>query len=500
MNRDTSETAPRYKLALGLILVVAAALRLFHLTFQSLWIDEGFTAKLIVQPLGDFVQLLWIEPFMAAYDIVLYPWARLGTSETMLRMPSVIFGVATVALVYRLGIRLFDRRVGLVAAAILAVAPSSIAYSQEARSYSMLMFLSALSWLWFLDAVQRDRPRSWLRYGIVAALTGYTHFFGVLLVPDQIAALIATRGFKGQIARRLIVTCMAIGAAWLPIILFFVSPNTVNHADWMPPTTFEEIGHTIVRIAGGLNGNAGVMLAVLWTIACAFAVIAMFRMSKQQNSAVPSFGYAAALCGAVTPVILTLAISEIRPILQARYLLECVPSATVLAAAGIVQVRWRPALYGLAVASVVLVLRQQYTWFWTPQKDDWRAATRYLAANARAGDAIAFFPPYAKFSFDYYTERLGLKSPEQAIYPTTNPIGDSEFLRSKYVSAQDAATNLVPALSTPRAWVISRCWNGIPAVNSDADAVLGAFGRKYPSMRRIDISGVDMRLYSSEPP
>jgi len=499
MNHGPSESSSRDKIALGVILLVAAALRLFHVTFQSFWLDEGFTAKLIVQPLGDFVRLLRVEPFMAAYDILLYPWARLGTSEAMIRMPSVIFGVATVALVYRLGLRLFDRRVAIVGATILALSPSSIAYSQEARSYSMLMFLSALSWLSFLDAVQRDTPRNWLRYAVVAALAGYTHFFGVLIVPSQIAALVAARHMTRQIARRLTLTCLAIAAAWLPIVLFFMSPNTVNRADWMPPTTLEEIGHTIVRISGGLNGNAGVILAVLWTIACALAVVAMFGLSEPQSSAGASLGYFAALSGAISPVVLTLAISEVRPMLQARYLLECVPSAAVLAAAGIVQIRWRPALYGLAVAFIVLVLRQQYTWFWTPQKDDWRSATRYLAANARPGDAVAFFPPYAKFSFDYYTEQLGLKPPEQVSYPTTNPIGDPAFLHTKYVSAQDAAAHLVPNLSASRAWVISRCWNGIPAVNRDAEAVLGAFGRKYPSMRKIDVSGVDMRLYSSEP-
>src|SRR6185437_10957473 len=80
------------------------------------------------------------------YYCVAWVWARLfGDHEAGLRSLSAVAGVLVVPIAYGLGARLIGRRAGLIAAALTACNPLLVWYSQEARSYSMLVLLSAVS-------------------------------------------------------------------------------------------------------------------------------------------------------------------------------------------------------------------------------------------------------------------------------------------------------------------------------------------------------------------
>ena len=96
------------------------------------------------------------------YYVLAWGWAKaFGTGEVGLRSLSALFGAATVPLAYCIGAELANRRAGLIAAALVAVSPMLIWYSQEARSYALLVFFCAASLLFFARALrtaQRPRP------------------------------------------------------------------------------------------------------------------------------------------------------------------------------------------------------------------------------------------------------------------------------------------------------------------------------------------------------
>ena len=88
------------------------------------------------------------------YYALAWGWAKaFGTSEVGLRSLSALFGAATVPVAYLIGRELASRRAGLAGAAIVAVNPMLIWYSQEARSYALLIFFAALSLLFFARAL-----------------------------------------------------------------------------------------------------------------------------------------------------------------------------------------------------------------------------------------------------------------------------------------------------------------------------------------------------------
>jgi hypothetical protein len=124
-DREFERVADRH-LLLGGIVVLGLALRAYALGAESFWVDEIFTARVVLDysPAYILFRLPIQDPHPPLYYELLWLWTRAtGVSETSLRALSALFGAATVPLVYAVADRLYDRRVGLVAALFFAVSP-----------------------------------------------------------------------------------------------------------------------------------------------------------------------------------------------------------------------------------------------------------------------------------------------------------------------------------------------------------------------------------------
>jgi hypothetical protein len=171
----------------GMILValLAAFLRLLGFGAQSIAFDEGYSLAVGSADWPTLFQATLssgVHPpfFYILYKIVLPLW---GTSEFGARFIAVVFGLLAVPLTYRLGALLFDRRVGWLAAALLALNPIHVWLSQEARMYALLIALSLADMLCFWQALRRPRQAYWLGLMALHALIFNLHFFGLKFDP-----------------------------------------------------------------------------------------------------------------------------------------------------------------------------------------------------------------------------------------------------------------------------------------------------------------------------
>jgi hypothetical protein len=138
---------------------------------------------------------------------------QLGDPTIWTRMPSLILGTAVVPVVYLIGSRTTGRAAALVAAAVIALAPFSIHYSVENRAYAALTFFSALSTLALLTALRRNRPLTWLAYGVSTAAVIYTHYTGVFVVVAQLGWALWT---QRECVRQLVLVHAGVAVAFLP--------------------------------------------------------------------------------------------------------------------------------------------------------------------------------------------------------------------------------------------------------------------------------------------
>src|SRR3954470_7956765 len=174
--------------ALIALTVLAAAVRFSTLSVQSYWVDEAVTIDLLHHSFGGMISAIpESESTPPLYYAIAWVWAKLfGTGEVGLRSLSALFGTATVPLAYAAGRRLITQRAGLALAALAAVNPLLVWFSQEARAYALLAMLAAASVALFARALERPTAHGLAGWAVVCALALAAHYFAIFVVAPQV--------------------------------------------------------------------------------------------------------------------------------------------------------------------------------------------------------------------------------------------------------------------------------------------------------------------------
>lgn len=175
-----------------LILLCGTLLRLYHLGAEPLWMDEGYTLQTITWEVNEtnsaktvLARIVEKESSPPLYFMMLYYWTKLtNLSAYNLRLPSVLFSILSLFVIFLIGNKILNYRTGLIAMLLMAVSMSNIVFAQEARAYSLFVFLSLLSTYFFIRFV--TEKKRWILYPIVTALMLYTHFFAFIVIGLQL--------------------------------------------------------------------------------------------------------------------------------------------------------------------------------------------------------------------------------------------------------------------------------------------------------------------------
>lgn len=183
-------TSHASRLILLTTLLLAFALRVYHLDGQSFWSDEGISLLRSDQPLGALLANMPTE-HVPGYFVILHGWLRLvGDSDFAVRFLSVWPSVLAVALLFRLGVTMgagsARHATGVLAATVgallLATGAFQVWYAQEARMYGWLLAATLTATLLLWQILYGARPGSAaLGYALAMALTVYLHLYGFLI-------------------------------------------------------------------------------------------------------------------------------------------------------------------------------------------------------------------------------------------------------------------------------------------------------------------------------
>jgi mannosyltransferase len=223
---DTRRAAWWPLLALTLL---AAALRLSTLGLQSFWYDEAFTPIHVLHASlsATLRSVAHTENTPPLWYVLAWADARVfGTSAVALRLPSALAGIATVPVAWAIGRELEDpsaRRAGrargaaVVCAALVAVDPLFVWYSQEARAYALFVLMAALAMLYFLRSAREPTPRRMVAFAVTGSLALLTHYFAAFLLVGMALWLLSDRCARRSALPALGVLAL-VGAALLPLI------------------------------------------------------------------------------------------------------------------------------------------------------------------------------------------------------------------------------------------------------------------------------------------
>lgn len=423
------------------ILLLGLSLRLNGLDAKSLWQDEIFTAA-IASTENSLSRVVSIPlhntplPKPPLYFLITHFFLYVGDNDFLLRFPALFFGVLGVALTYALGVRLFGKREGLSGAFLLCLTPFHIRYSQDARFYTLLLFLSLFS-LYFLHRGIFDKERKWWTgFTLCNILNVYNHHLAFLVLLGEM---------------------VFVAGVWLEEALLTMSRPTLAKETTdleKSATTFDKgVGLAFVaslattalayipmlpHLLRGLSGRKGlggavtrgmsltpsflIQLLDTWGLGSRGAILVFlipFLLGIIVSARAQRRQVWLAFCWLVVPFGVLFALPAkhgFRPryvlFMLSLYLLFSARGLTAMG--GAINARWPrgslwPREVNLAVFLLVIALLSvpAVLAYYAEDRTNWRAAASLLARSISPGEVIASPGPFAQVVLPRYQESLG---------------------------------------------------------------------------------------------
>lgn len=437
------------------LVLVAFAWRIQNLDGQSLWRDEidaiYFALRDLPATLSMFVDT---GQNGALYFFGLRPWLRLaGSTEFALRYPSVLLGVLSVPLLWRVSRRLspshkmhsesepenvtgrdsgmlsllsglyWQETVGnsaMMAAIFLTINPYHLWYSQDGKMYSLISLLALLAvWFW-LQAIDRGGWWPWLRFLITVSLAMYTHLLMVLLIPLFFIWFLISwpqskRHWKGYL-----LALAGLTLPYLPLLAWQWHLLKANEQlTSLSFTPFSEVLRTIILYQSNsfLPPRSMVYLIPIMVLALAGLVAGYKMIVVRPSSPLPFLGarrrHLLIVSWLIVPVLTIHGLSLRQPVFLPRYVIWITPAAAMLMALGL-QLVWRnrgALSKPLAAVIAIYVIAYWGSIGWTEKyqeiKTDLRSAVRYVHDRRQPDDLLIMQIPHLQYAYQYYTSDQG---------------------------------------------------------------------------------------------
>ena len=393
---------------------------------NSMGNDEVATRWAALLPLHELFHLLGhLDAVHGLYYLVMHHWVAVGSSPSLLRVPSVIAmmvaGVLTVILARQLTGSVWA---GLFAGLIMVLTPSISFYAQTARSYAMVLACVAGTTLMLLSALRAEAGTlagvrwRWAGYAALVALGAYLNELSLLvLVAHGMTVLLARYGLP--VVWRWLTAAIAGTVLAVPVLLY--SSIQQGAIGWIGHPSWPGI-RLLLQDYFGATAAAVVLLAIC-VVAAVLPERAAWpaRLGGRPGSAVRPWWRrtGVSLPSVAVPLLLGPAVILIvgsylfHPLFVDRYVLYGEVGATLLAGGGAYRIGcwlsaaassrqgqaaggWRALAWvpGLLLCAGLLVsqLGPQHA-IRTPGSRlyDFGGPSRYIGANARTGDGILFF-------------------------------------------------------------------------------------------------------------
>jgi hypothetical protein len=406
--------------------IVGAVLRFATITHQSFWFDEGQAVHEMRLSFGAMLSA-WSanEPNPPLYFLLAWPWAQLfGTGEAGLRSLSALLGTITVGLLYLCGRELVSRRAGVFAAALAAVNPFLIWYSQEAREYMLLTALSAASVLFFARAWRAPSRRNLAWWAVFSGLALLTQYFAGFLVGAE--GLILLYRSRGRPTLAAVAAMALVEAALIPHLTGHVS----HPAGWI-----DSVGPLAIRIrqvpmAFALNTlykGPAVSYGLIGAAALAAVLIALL-VGGAGRAELRGAGLAAALAGAV--ILAPLALALVGPdYYEVRALIPgWIPLAVLIGAACAASgARTAGAVLALVLCAAFVYAGVKIDGDAVYQRQDWRAVAATLGQAPTTRAIVAYDGQFATVPLAIYLPGVPWTGPAQTPQVSQAPVTVSEL-------------------------------------------------------------------------
>lgn len=452
---------------LALILIVGLFLRVHKLGDESFWIDETATVYTTQQNTRDIIDDIYTTTIHAPeyfesggtppfYFLVANYWTKIvGLSEAKLRFLSVIFGIISIYFIFLIGKMIFDYRVGLVSAFILSINYLHINYSQEARTYSLVILLTLLTVYFLLNALKQKKASYWIAYVLSGTLLIYTHYFGVfVLIFEYLFLLIFWKEYRKSLKSIILsgIGIFILYAPWMPVLLRQIAESgyLVNYLgqniiydlarifvqfnSWFTPdletrialravyhsiSDYTKLNLSSVTALGWLTIISVLLLTLLLTW---FFVVSIFTKDKKITlNNLKDKKYLFLLMWFLVPIFSLIVITIMLPQSPifgfVQHIIFVLPGYILIVAVGVIKTKKTRSLLILLIILSIIPLHSYYANF---NKQQWREAAEYLENNKKFDELVIINKANHILPLSYYYKDtgnvIGIKNVDELVH------------------------------------------------------------------------------------
>ncbi|MBF0594290.1 MAG: glycosyltransferase family 39 protein [Candidatus Omnitrophica bacterium] len=397
----------RVAAVLLLVVVLGAGLRFWGLDVQSLWNDElGSWSFSHISSLRSLVYTVahWdVHP--PGYYLLLHYVLKFDSSDMTLRFPSAVCGVLSIGIIFLIGRRLYSWREGLAASVLLAFLKCPIYYSQEARSYSMLLLFSLLTAYFLLLVFNYLRNNTTVplliscAYLFSAVMSCYLHYYGLYFVFLQ--GVFAIMCFCRN--RRAVIF---FGTIYTGILLAF-APWAAYAWQQIHEKTHSPIPRSLIDSLNSylqfLFNDSQLFVLVVVALFLYLLVVSIREKFSEVGTELLLVGWL------FVPFIGVFLVAHFTPlhIFLNRYLIISMPAAYLLFARAFLLLPASPAGQAVKMIALAVILLCHLIfgckYYSLPTKDQFREAVNYIIKNDKmCNNSVVIGSVYDPESLNYY--------------------------------------------------------------------------------------------------
>lgn len=404
-----------------LILVFGLLLRIISLN-QSFWLDEA-TSGIVVRDLS-FAQILtnfspgdFHPPF---YYLILKLWSIVfGTSEIVLRLLSVLVGLLTVFVVYKIS-EILSFKSKFVAPLLLATSGLHIYYSQEARMYSLATLFVTLTVYFFVKLVKgvkekEGRVGEWFMFGLLLLLSIGTHYLTVFVIPVFWLSIIFNKkrpDWKQKFVASHILLIIG-GILWFPTLLkqlelgIGVNTNSPLWGEILGQTSFKQIALVPTKFALGRvsfdDDLAYLAVVLLVSFVFGYLFIKAFKTFRENKIF---------WTWLMVPVGLAMVFGFFVPVFNYFRLLYTIPAFYLVLAQGISNSRYSKTFL---IAVLLINILSSIYYLANPKfhREDWRGLVTAIESGRAENSQVLFVADSQMEGYKYYAPDAKIQGPSR---------------------------------------------------------------------------------------
>lgn len=397
-----------------LILIVGFLLRFnFILKRGTLWFDEIFSVHFSLLPWGESFKywLLETNPFL--YNLFLRGWIHLfGQNEIIIRILSLIFGLLTILVVYKMAEKLFSQKIAVLSSIMICLSGIHIFVSGEARTYPLLTLLTTLSFFFFIKIFiyqEKNNLNYWIYY-LIQILLLYTHLTALTVIFIQAGAFLYLNTTKKLSKKKFVLVnglALFLWCFWfIPTLLSKLNFGSLN--GWF--FTYDPKLANLFTIFNTLfiNAENNHFILTLFSIILFVILFHLFKILPQQTKEKQNLLIILVLWAIIPPILGSFLGQFIT-----KYFIFSLPALTIITSFSLASIRSKTIKQAIIIIFFMLFIPSTITMSST-HIFSWYDISKYIEKNETDNSAILVIPFNEELAIKkYYT---GI-SPVWGIYP-----------------------------------------------------------------------------------